>query len=190
MPRSRAGRAHHLALASLAITGLLSAVGGTRPSAASSAATPTTPGGNQPPSVPVLRTPSATMAATTTTPVFSWAASIDPEGDEILYEVEVHDDRGKLIAVLGVRGTVTSLAQELENRARYSWRARAVDEPGLASEFSPANTFEVMAPIDDPEVVVNGAGCRASRAPSSGALAVAGLALLALARRRRRIPSE
>lgn len=192
MSRSRARRALHLALASLAITGGLSAVRVTTPSAASSAAPPTTPGGNQPPSVPVLRNPSETVAATTTTPVFSWVASTDPEGDQILYEIEVHDDRGGLIASLGVRGTVTSLAQELENRGRYSWRARAIDAPGLASEFSPANTFVVVAPIDEPEVVVNGAGCGASRAPGPGAPIAAAGALLALARRRRRrrIPSE
>ncbi len=145
-------------------------------------------GGNLPPSVPVPNNPSEFQGATTQTPVFSWQASIDPEGGHILYEVEVYDDLGHLFGAVGVRdGTVTSLASVLTNGASYTWRLRAVDDLGLASEYSPTITFSVNAPVDDPEVTVNGAGCSAGRAPDAGTLLVAAAALLSRARRRRRV---
>ncbi|HVV84232.1 MAG TPA: MYXO-CTERM sorting domain-containing protein, partial [Kofleriaceae bacterium] len=88
-----------------------------------------------------------------------------------------------------VSGTVTSISSELQNRATYTWRARAVDRSGAMSEFSPENTFTVNAPVDDPEVVVNGGGCQSSSAPGTGSLIALGLGLVGLVgsvRRRRR----
>jgi uncharacterized protein (TIGR03382 family) len=44
----------------------------------------------------------------------------------------------------------------------------------------------VNAPIDDPEVIVNGGGCQTSSAPGTGSLIALGLGLVGLLRRRRR----
>ena len=127
---------------------------------------------NDPPTVPTLNNPANDNRVITTAPVFSWAPSSDPEGETITYDVEVTGE-GETFTVTGVSGTVTSISGELENGGTYTWRARAVDRSGAMSEYSPSNEFDVDAPIDDPEVVVNGGGC-ATSAPGAGA----GLALL------------
>lgn len=148
---------------------------------------------NDPPSVPVLRSPSDQQGATTTTPVFSWAPSIDPEGDDVSYEIEVADERGDAVgSVGGVLGTVTAIAAELTNGATYTWRARATDAAGAASAFSPPATFKVTAPVDDPEVAVSDGGCVVGRAPGAGGLVAIGLGLVVagVAGRRRRFRSE
>lgn len=142
---------------------------------------------NDPPSVPTLNNPSDQQGASSTTPVFSWAPSTDPEDEAITYDVEVKDSTGAVVgSVTGVSGTVTSISTQLENRATYSWRARATDASGASSEWSPENSFTVNAPVDDPEVIVNGGGCQSSSAPGTGSLIALGLGLVTLVRRRRR----
>ena len=89
-----------------------------------------------------------------------------------------------LTVLAGVSGTVTSMAGDLQNGGTYTWHARAVDRAGAMSAYSADNTFIVNAPIDDPEVVVNGGGCQTS-GPGAG-LGLVGLGLLGLLRRRRR----
>lgn len=184
MPMDHRARLARLAAATLT---LALAAASTSPAAGGSlpARPPSPPGGNQPPSVPVPVAPSDEGGVATTTPVFSWQRATDPEGDDILYELEVTDADGALFAALGVRATVASLTQELENRGTYGWRVRAIDSLGAASEFSPTSTFQVAAPVDDPEVTVDGGGCDASRAPGAGGLALA-LGVLALGARPRR----
>ncbi|HMV76025.1 MAG TPA: fibronectin type III domain-containing protein, partial [Microthrixaceae bacterium] len=137
---------------------------------------------NDPPSVPTLNNPSDNMGATTTTPVFSWAPSTDPEDEPITYEIEVKDSAGAAVGtVTGVSGTVTSIATELTNRGTYTWRARATDRSGASSAWSPENTFTVNAPVDNPEVVVNGGGCQTGGgAAGSGTLLGLGLGLVGL----------
>ena len=142
---------------------------------------------NNAPSVPTLNNPSANGMASTTTPVFSWAPSTDPEDEAITYDIEVKDAAGAIVGtVTGVSGTVSSISAQLTNGAQYSWRAKATDRSGLSSEFSPRNTFQVNAPVDNPEVVISGGGCQSSSAPGTGSLIALGLGLVGLLRRRRR----
>jgi len=142
---------------------------------------------NNPPSVPTLNNPSNDMGAQTTTPVFSWAPSTDPEDEAITYEIEVKSQDGAVVGdVSGVSGTVSSIPTELTNGATYTWRARATDRSGASSAYSPENTFTVNAPVDAPEVAINGGGCQSSSAPGTGSLIALGLGLVGLVRRRRR----
>jgi MYXO-CTERM domain-containing protein len=141
---------------------------------------------NDAPSVPTLNNPSDSSSVPTQTPVFSWQPSTDPEDEPITYDIEVREGTTVIANVTGVSGTVTSISGELENGGTYTWRARAVDRSGAMSAFSADNEFEIDAPIDDPEVVVNGGGCTTSTAPGAGGFAVTGLALVGLLRRRRR----
>jgi MYXO-CTERM domain-containing protein len=121
--------------------------------------------------------------------------STDPENEPITYTVEVYDADDTLVAsVSGVSGTVTSVTTtiegaggELVNGQTYEWRARAHDASGGMSDFSERNAFLVDAPIDDPEVVVNGGGCQTGSEGRSGLLMLGLVGLgAAVARRRRR----
>jgi uncharacterized protein (TIGR03382 family) len=141
---------------------------------------------NDPPTVPTLNNPSDNMGASTINPVFSWAPSTDPEDEAITYEIEVSDATGVVGSVSGVSGTVTSISQSLNNGGQYTWRARATDASGASSAWSPENTVSVDAPVDNPEVIVNGGGCQSSSAPGTGSLIALGLGLVGLVRRRRR----
>ncbi|MCB9559102.1 MAG: PKD domain-containing protein [Kofleriaceae bacterium] len=141
---------------------------------------------NDPPTVPTLNNPSDGSSVVTTAPVFSWAPATDPEGENITYVVEVMDSSDTVVAsVTGVSGTVTSMAGQLDNGATYTWHAKAVDAEGAESEFSEPNSFVVAAPIDNPEVVVNGGGCSTGGGEGGAAgLVLVGLGLM-VARRRR-----
>jgi MYXO-CTERM domain-containing protein len=118
------------------------------------------------------------------TPIYNWAASMDPESDVISYEIEVSENGAVIASATVLGGTVASMSGQLENGKTYTWRARAVDSGGAMSEFSAENTFKVDAPIDTPDVVVNGGGCQTGGQPGAGLLlaVVVGLVL----RRRRR----
>jgi hypothetical protein len=166
---------------------------------------------NDPPSVPVLNNPSDQQGANTTTPVFSWAPSTDPEGEPITYELEVEDEAGTLIDRLeGITGTLTQIPTELAIGVMYAWRARAADRSGASSAFSPYNTFAVELPCDAPDVCedhgcsgvvcydgctgrplhsepsASSDDCGASGAPGTGSLIILGACLGSILRPRRR----
>ena len=105
---------------------------------------------NGAPSVPTLNNPSATSTVASVTPVYSWAPSTDPEDDPITYEVEVMDSTSTVVATLiGVSGTVTSMAGDLQNGGTYTWHARAVDRAGLVQkDLNLAVTFQSSDGID------------------------------------------
>jgi MYXO-CTERM domain-containing protein len=144
---------------------------------------------NDAPSVPTLQNPSADSSVTTVSPVFSWAPSTDPEGEALVYDVEILDAAGDLVtSIEGVTGTTTAMAEQLEDGETYTWHARSRDNGGVASEFSAENQFVVDlpdAPVDEPEVVVNGGGCSTTGGSGAGGLLLVGLGLM-VARRRRR----
>jgi uncharacterized protein (TIGR03382 family) len=141
---------------------------------------------NDPPAVPTLNNPSNDSTVLTRAPVYTWAPSTDPENDTISYDIEVRDGSGTVVASSNsVGGTVTTMAGVLDNGTTYTWRARAVDSSGAKSEFSADNTFTVDAPIDMPDVIVNGGGCQTSNGSVSMLFAL-GLVGLVLGRRRRR----
>lgn len=159
---------------------------------------------NQAPPAPTLLTPPDGSVATTSTPVYSWAASSDPEGETVTYDLEVRDDLGALVgSISGVTATATSISVELMDQATYAWRARATDRSGASSAFSPDSVFAVSVPIDCPQVLVcedracSGEvcsapcgeappeGCQATGMPGAGST-LAGIGLIVILRRRRR----
>lgn len=157
---------------------------------------------NDPPTVPAPHNPSDEMAATTTTPVFSWAPSTDPEGGSISYEIVVRDVLDRTVgSVTGVNGTVTSIATELINGERYTWAVRATDRMGASSDFSPERRFAVNAPSEDDigcgdicdnsaflahtSCVCEDAGCCQTGSSPGAGTTLAALGLVGLATRRR-----
>jgi len=136
---------------------------------------PTVPAWTDVPAVAVIDGPSF--------PDMGFAGSIDPEGDQIIYEMELLDADGGLV----LNGT---LADEDSNDYRwepntgafagnFTVRVRAVDMLGAASDWATSSAFS----MEEPEVEEPG-GCGCSTGTSSSAwLALAPLLWL---RRRRR----
>jgi MYXO-CTERM domain-containing protein len=146
---------------------------------------------NEPPTVPTLQNPSDGSKVSTVNPAFSWAISTDPEGEPVTYDLEVFDPNDALVSsISGVSGNVTATADDLEDGTEYHWHARAVDRQGGKSDWAPSQKFKVQLPIDDPDVSINGGGgCQVGGSSSSGTagtLALLGLGLVGLLRRRRR----
>jgi MYXO-CTERM domain-containing protein len=113
---------------------------------------------NDPPSVPTLGNPGDDSTANTVSPTFSWEPSTDPEGETVVYDIEVFEGGDPIASVSGVSGTATSFGEALEDGHTYTWRARASDLDGATSEFSEEAEFTVDDNIT-PDVVVNGGGC-------------------------------
>jgi PKD repeat protein len=97
---------------------------------------------NAAPSVPVQNAPAAGATDVTVTPSYAWAASTDPEGDAITYDVQVQDQAGAVVMTAArLAGTTTQFADALDHEATYRWRVRAIDRSGLASAYSPLRAF-------------------------------------------------
>ncbi|MDQ3265280.1 MAG: PKD domain-containing protein, partial [Myxococcota bacterium] len=132
------------------------------------------------PTVPTPFNPAVGSVVTTASPVFTWAAATDPEGEAVSYQVEL--TRGSEVKVIsGVGGTAAVSAEPLTNGA-YSWRVRAVAGGG-SSAYSTPSAFSVAVPPVDDQPETNGCGGCSS---ASGAFAPMLLALLGVLRRRRR----
>ncbi|HVV85595.1 MAG TPA: hypothetical protein VHE35_21190, partial [Kofleriaceae bacterium] len=147
---------------------------------------------DDPPTVPIVLSPSSSIDATSTRPIFYWASSLDPEGDDITYDLELKDDTGAVVGeISGANSTVSAFSTELVDHASYTWRVRAVDDGGAMSAFSADEPFTVKATPDAPPVQTccqTDAGCQVAHDGGPGAGTGLGIAfgLLACARRRRR----
>jgi hypothetical protein len=107
---------------------------------------------NDPPSVPVLYNPSDGSVVRVNNPIFIILPSEDVDMDSLEYIIEVYADESmqQLIAMSPpitedtLRGRVYwTVDVSLQEDTRYWWRAMAIDEHGLRSEWSIANSFEV-----------------------------------------------
>ena len=134
-------------------------------------------GANDPPSSPELLSPGADDAVGS--PVtLEVGASVDPEGDIVLFDYVVASDRnlGELLATaLGRQATTAELSVPVAGN--LWWSARAVDEFGAASEWAEPRPLEVTA----------GNGCASQDTEAAWLLLLGGpLFGLGFARRRRR----
>jgi hypothetical protein len=144
---------------------------------------------NDPPSVPALGEPDDQMVIDSVTPVFSWAPSTDPEGNAIMYQLEVRHGDEVIGEVAGISGTVTAIGTQLTDGETYRWRMRATDAEGLSSAWSDEASFRVALAVDPHDTCCDSdGGCRTSTRGDGGTLVGTGLglALIALRRRRRR----
>jgi hypothetical protein len=81
-----------------------------------------------------------------TRPVFAWNATIDPDGDDVTYHVQISEDPAFPEAdtrVYTTADTVYQLAenQELRDLARYYWRVVPVDNYGAKPPLHEERTF-------------------------------------------------
>ena len=100
---------------------------------------------NDPPSVPGSINPGSAAWVTTTTPLFTFAPSTDPEGDAIAYRIEIYSDANLSMKVIDrLTSNLSWLTDiQLTDDTRYYWRVRAEDMRGGLSAWSPTSTFLV-----------------------------------------------
>jgi WD40 repeat protein len=106
---------------------------------------------NRPPSIPVLLSP-ANNATVSPTPTFK-VKSEDPDGDQVKFEIEVvkgsetkRFETGFFAS--GSEATFTVPENQSLSEGQWSWRARAIDSKGAASDWSDARKLIVTsAPI-------------------------------------------
>lgn len=107
---------------------------------------------NEPPGVPTVVSP-RDGAHVAPGAVLTVQTSSDPEGFPLVYEFEVHDDDGQRVAILRLiepadDGTAWEVLPRLA-RGALTWRARAIDVEGLASDWSDAASFVLGAATGD-----------------------------------------
>ena len=100
---------------------------------------------NNPPSVPGAINPGDNAWVTTTTPLFTLAPSVDPEGDAIAYHIEVYSDVTLTTKVVDRLTNNLSwlMDTQLADDTRYYWHVRAEDLRGGLSAWSPTSSFLV-----------------------------------------------
>jgi MYXO-CTERM domain-containing protein len=94
-------------------------------------------------------------------PDFVWINVVEPDGDSVVYDVEIYADAEMGVSVytfegvLADRDETTSLAgPALADNTAFWWRVRAVDEAGLAGPFSDLTAFFVNVRNEPPEAPV------------------------------------
>lgn len=98
---------------------------------------------NEAPSIPVLNNPSNNAWVSATTPTLSINASVDPEENKVAYEFEIYKDADlqNLVSSGKTEQTSFTVNMPLVDKSTYWWRVRAVDDKGLASQWSTVNKF-------------------------------------------------
>jgi WD40 repeat protein len=132
-----------------------------------------TPPNNRPPAVPELVAP-ADGATVSPTPTLRVRLS-DPDGDQVQAVIEVRNGSGVVRTLetgLVASGSEASVSVDPSLEAGdYTWRARAKDSVGNASEWSNPRAFMVQAPPNNrppavPELVAPADGATVSPTPT------------------------
>jgi WD40 repeat protein len=132
-----------------------------------------TPPNNRPPAVPELVAP-ADGATVSPTPTLRVRLS-DPDGDQVQAVIEVYRGTDKVRTLetgLVASGSEASVSVDPSLTAgSYTWRARARDSAGNASEWSSARAFTVETPPNNrppavPELVAPADGATVSPTPT------------------------
>lgn len=104
--------------------------------------TPTPPPAeNKAPSVPSLVYPTNNLLCINNTLDFSWNGSVDPEGDNISYEILIAKDTQFTQGVQTQSTAALSKTISLEKGVAYYWKIRAIDNKNKASEYTSVWSF-------------------------------------------------
>ena len=98
---------------------------------------------NDPPTVPGIRNPGEGSWVSTLTPTFELTAAEDIDRDALHYEFEIRDLFDPSVPAISGESVIPSwtIAPELSDNRTFSWKARAVDEHGLGSDWTATSTF-------------------------------------------------
>lgn len=103
--------------------------------------TPPPPIENKAPTVPSLVYPSNNLLCINNTLDFSWNGSVDPEGDNITYEILIAKDLQFTIGVQTQSTAALTRTISLEKGIAYYWKLRAVDAKNKASDYTQVWSF-------------------------------------------------
>ncbi len=100
---------------------------------------------NDAPTVPVINNPDNLSSVETRQPTLSVNPATDPDNDSLSYEFELYADNAMstLIEQSGSTGLNWMVSTVLADNTWFYWRARAVDEHGLASNWTALTSFFV-----------------------------------------------
>jgi MYXO-CTERM domain-containing protein len=138
---------------------------------------------NAAPGAPAPLTPLDLARLSQVFPELTVSNASDPDGDRLTYEFEVVAYQGQGLVALdtgvpeGASYTSHAVSVPLEIGATYQWRARAVDEHGLAGPWTERLTFAIARG--------DSSGCASAGAGGLGWLGLLGLLGLARLRARR-----
>ena len=119
---------------------------------------------NDAPSRPTLKNPGNAAWVDTRTPVLSLHPTLDPDRDQLAYRFEVYSNEALTRFVIQGEspGPDWTVPVNLRNNIRYFWRAQAIDEHGVSSDWTPVSDFfvnvdlinqrpdiEIMEPFED-----------------------------------------
>ena len=113
----------------------------------------------EPPGVPMPSSPTGGELVRTTRPTLAWVNPADPEGDRLVYHLEVYGDRNLTVLAydnpeIGQEGQVGGLTQwqtdPLADNIEYFWRVQATDGAVQSSDWSDVESFFINAGNDAP----------------------------------------
>ena len=95
-----------------------------------------TPPLNEPPTSPELLSPTDAALCQNTDLTFTWSESIDPDGNEIIYQIDISEVADfSTIYKSGKTGSTSKVFTLIKGQLFY-WRVKAIDSNDASSDFS------------------------------------------------------
>ncbi|MGB0836876.1 MAG: fibronectin type III domain-containing protein [Flavobacteriaceae bacterium] len=95
-----------------------------------------TPPPNEPPTTPETLSPADAALCQNTDLAFTWSASTDPDGDDLIYQVDISETPDfSTIYKSGKTGSTTKVFTLVKGQLFY-WRVKAIDSNDASSDYS------------------------------------------------------
>ncbi len=91
---------------------------------------------NRNPTTPVALTPSNNSLCQVLDLEFSWSASSDPDGDDLIYQIDIASDEDFSSIERSGKTANTSKIFNLNKGVHYFWRVKSIDGDQASSEYS------------------------------------------------------
>jgi hypothetical protein len=101
----------------------------------------TTPVTNTAPTVPTLTSPKDIELCINNTIVFKWSISTDAEGNAIVYQLQIAEDKEFTKGVISKESPNAETSHKLDKGKAYYWRVKATDSNNAASTYSSTFSF-------------------------------------------------
>lgn len=102
---------------------------------------PPPPKENKAPGIPGLVSPDDKLLCIDNNVTFSWNSSIDPDGDNVEYELMYAKNSSMTQEVRNFKTASLNHTVSLDKGVAYYWRVRAIDNKSKASDFSAQRSF-------------------------------------------------